>query len=226
MAARKLAVYKPAEAELVAFEKKYLSIVVDCSTTKGMKAAKDSRKEIRDARSNLEDLRKDTKAPVLTKGKQIDAEAKAITERLNILFTKFDTAIKEVENAAEIAKQKALDAALAKEKDLAEREQKIIEREIELGLRDAEVDEPTVVDDEGSTPSVGGGDSAASTVADASVICEPHIKVAGERLVALKKVRNLVEPTDPQPEGSIDTAIARKHDEVLAAIWEIVDEYA
>ena len=109
MAARKLTVYKEATAQLVAFEKQYNSILPDCTTPKGMQAAKDCRKEIRDARSNLEDLRKETKAPVLAKGTQIDTEAKAIKERLDVLFTKFDSHIKEIENAKEIAAKKELD---------------------------------------------------------------------------------------------------------------------
>jgi len=138
MAARKLAVYKALEAELVAFEKDYGSIVVDCSTTKGMKSAKDCRKEIKDVRLNLEDLRKETKAPVLEKGKQIDKEAKEYTARLKVLEDKFDTAIKAIENAKEIAKQKELEDALAKVRELEDREAAIVAKEIELGLREPE----------------------------------------------------------------------------------------
>lgn len=237
-AARKLTVYKELEAQLVEFESNYLSIIVDCSTPVGMKAAKDSRAEIRDVRSNLEDLRKETKAPVLEKGKQIDEEAKAITERLTALFIKFDTAIKDVENAKEIAKQKALDAALEKVSELEAREAAIIAKEIELGLREPEEVEQDVGVTEASSSSAdadsassdGASDVLLSNNADgvraASIVCEPHIKAASERLQVIKKIRQLVEPTDPQPEGSIDEDIARQHDEVLASVWGLVDEYS
>jgi hypothetical protein len=228
-AVRKLTVYSPIRAELLAFEKEYNSIVVECDTPKGMTAAKASRKEIRDVRSNLEDLRKETKAPYLAKGAQVDEEAKAIKGVLDILFNKFDTAIKAIENKAEIDKQKALDAALAKVKDLEDREAAIIAKEIELGLREAdpeEVDEPTAftatdnidtgVDDTPDRPVV-------EEKMDSTVICQPHIDAANDRLAALKAIRKLIEPTDPQKPDSIDEGIARQHDEVLAEVWDIVD---
>jgi hypothetical protein len=233
MAARKLTVYKAAEAELVAFEKDYSSIIVDCSTPAGLKSAKACRKDIKDVRLNLEDLRKETKAPVLAKGKQIDTEAKAIAERLLVLETKFDTAIKAIENAKAIAQQEELDNALAKVRELEEREAAIVAKEIELGLREPEVsdeendvaDSP-VNDDSASSPSDNSRDSSpAPSVKEASVICEPHIKAAAERLSSLRAIRNLVEPTDAQPDKTIDKDIARAHDEALAAIWDIVDAY-
>jgi hypothetical protein len=231
MAARKLVVYKEIMAELVKFEADYSSIVVDCSDAKGMKSAKDCRKEIRDARSNLEDLRKETKAPVLDKGKQIDAEAKAITVRLDVLFTKFDTAIKAIENKAAIAKQTALDEALAKVKELETREQAIIAKEIELGLREAPEDSSKDIPSSNTTTSAVTSTnssmevSSSSANVDVPTICEPHIKAAAERLAVIKKVRGLVEPTDAQPTGDIDAEIARKHDEVLGEIWDLVDRY-
>ena len=224
---RKLTVYKESAALLAEFEEDYGSIIVDCSTPKGMKSAKDCRKEIRDARSNLEDLRKETKAPALAKCTQIDDEAKAIKEKLDVLFTKFDRGIKALENKKEIAAKAEAEAALAKLKDLEDREAAIIAKEIELGLRDAEpeevVEEPTVKD----TKSTGRGRVADSADVDdqPNTICEPHIKAAAERLHALKKIRSLVEPTDDQPADSIDEVIARTHDEVLGEIWDIVDEF-
>jgi len=233
-----IAVYKPVTAQLVEFETKYEAIVVDCSTTKGMTAAKDSRKELRDARLNLEDLRKETKSPVIAKGRQIDAEAKNIAERLQKLESKFDTAIKEVENAKEIAKQKELDAQLAKVKEFEAREAAILEKEYELGIKERPVDDTSSTDivsgepDSDSPCDTDTSRTDASTVADASVICEPHIKIASERLVALKKIRALVEPSDPQPtdeDGNalpIDKAIAKQHDKILAEVWDIVDVLA
>lgn len=229
MAARKLVVYKEFTAQLVKFEEEYGSLLVDCSTPKGMVAAKASRKEIRDTRSNLEDLRKETKAPVLAKAKQVDDEAKAIKVRLDVLFIKFDGKIKEVENAAEIAKQKKVDQATAKLQELEGREEAIKAKEIELGLREPDKDDDRDITNDinhsSDTDSSSDNVSSTSRVENASTICEPHIKAAAERLASLKRVRSLVEPTDPQPKGEIDEEIARKHDEVLAKIWDIVDEY-
>jgi len=225
---RKLTVYNPARAELKEFEDNYNSIVVDCSTSKGMKSAKDCRKEIRDARSNLEDLRKETKAPILAKGTQVDDEAKAIKAKLDTLFEKFDGAIKAIENAKEIAQQKELDASLAKIKDLEDREAAIIAKEIELGLREPE---EVAISDSDNADEL--GDECESlpvatvnnSEGDVGVLAQPHIDLANERLVALRKVRDLIKPTDPQPEsGEIDDKIAVQHDQVLAEVWEIVDE--
>lgn len=236
MAARKLVVYKEFTAQLAEFEAEYGSEIIQCETPTGMKAAKASRKDIRDVRSNLEDLRKETKAPVLAKATQIDDEAKAIKEKLTVLFDKFDTAIKAVENAKEIKKQKELDEALAKVTELEDREAAIKAKEIELGLREPD-DTATVDDSDGSDSESSSVDGTAnddtnepvketsSKASKASTICEPHIKAAAERLAIIKKIRNLVEPTDAQPTGDIDDDIARKHDDALAAIWECVDEY-
>lgn len=230
MGTRKLTVYKEAEAELVVFEKKYEVLVIDCSSPKGMKAAKDSRKEIRDARSNLEDLRKVVKKPILLKAQDVDDQATAIKDRLTVLFLKFDKAIKDVEKAKEIAAKKVLDAALEKEQELTAREAAIVAKEIELGLREPlEEDEPEVVEENHNeveekatkTSKVSKKTHASN---DIPTICEPHIKAAAERLGTLRKIRDLVFETDAQPEGKIDEAIATKHDEVLGKIWDIVDE--
>jgi len=236
MTARKLTVFSGTRAQLAVFVSDYKSIIVDCSDKEGMTSAKASRKEIRDVRSNLEDLRKEAKAPYLAKGTQVDDEAKDIKEKLDELFTKFDGAIKAIENKAQIDAQKKLDDAAAKVADLDEREAAIIAKEIELGLREApeEVEE---VDSEPESSGVGdvvhssdnasSGDDTTTTASTDSIetICEPHIKIAGERLKALKTIRSLVEDTDPQPEGEIDDDIAAKHDDVLAKLWEIVDVF-
>ena len=225
---RKLTAYNPARAQLKEFEDNYNSIVIDCSTPKGMKSAKDCRKEIRDARSNLEDLRKETKAPFLVKGTQVDDEAKAIKVKLDTLFEKFDGSIKAIENAKEIAQQKERDAALAKGKELDEREAAIIAKEIELGLREPEEDDDKPSDDSADDISSDGMDDPAPVVepeGGSTVICQPHIDLSNKRLDALRSIRDLIEPTDPQPEsGEIDDKIAVQHDQVLAEVWEVVDE--
>jgi len=233
--ARKLTVYSAARQELAVFEENYGSIVVDCSTPKGITSAKDCRKEIRDARCNLEDLRKETKAPFIAKGTQVDDEAKAIKAKLDTLFNKFDGAIKAIENAKEIAKAKELADALAKVTELDAREAAIIAKEIELGIREAEPEDCEQEEPEGESVSNSTGSgvnrsnrgksSGATTPAvDETVICQPHIDLSNTRLEALRKISELIKPTDPQPAGEIDEAIARVHDEVLAEVWEIVDE--
>jgi hypothetical protein len=232
MAARKLVVYNDMRKDLAIFEEEYSSIIVDCSTPKGMKSAKDCRKEIRDARSNLEDLRKEAKAPVLAKGTQIDAEAKAIKEKLDVLYTKFDESIKAIENKKEIDAAKAVKAQADKLHELELREQAIYDKEIELGLREADEVDTGTDDDEGTDS---GADSSADLPVNdssderdsgnVSTICEPHIRVAAERLHALKAIRNLVEPSDAQPDGRIEESIAEAHDAILADIWELVDVF-
>lgn len=229
--ARKLTVYSPARQELAVFEENYGSIVVDCSTPKGITAAKDCRKEIRDARCNLEDLRKETKAPFIAKGTQVDDEAKAIKAKLDILFNKFDDAIKAIENKKAIDAAKAITEAADKVKALDAREAAILAKEIELGIREAEPEEADEADDtDGDGDTVDDSDSAdtrASTApaVDETVICQPHIDLSNTRLDALRKISELIKPTDPQPEdGTIDEDIARAHDTVLAEVWEIVDE--
>lgn len=240
MAARKLTVYTDVRKDLAVFEEEYSSIVVDCSTPKGMKSAKDCRKEIRDARLNLEDLRKEAKAPVLAKGTQIDDEAKAIKEKLDALYSKFDGAIKAIENKKEIDAANAIKAQEAKLHELEEREAAIIAKEIELGLREPdEVVEPEEVaevddgdDDSGSVPDDNKGTADDSDIPDSldtpaniETICEPHIKIAAERLAILREIRQLVEPSDAQPEGRIDEGIAETHDAILADVWELVDVF-
>ena len=232
MAARKLVVYNDMRKDLAVFEEEYSSILIDCTTPKGMKSAKDCRKEIRDARLNLEDLRKEAKAPVLAKGTQIDDEAKAIKESLDALYSKFDDSIKAIENKKEIDAAKAVKEQEDKLHDLEEREAACIAREIKLGIREADEEpEPeedtSSVDDSDSSDPVPSTDkgTADDSPADIETICEPHIKVAGERLAVLKKIRNLVEPSDAQPEGRIDEDIAAAHDAILADIWEIVDGF-
>lgn len=234
--ARKLTVYSAARQELAVFEENYGSIVVDCSTPKGITSAKDCRKEIRDARCNLEDLRKETKAPFIAKGTQVDDEAKAIKAKLDTLFNKFDGAIKAIENKKAIDAAAAVTAAAAKLTELEDREQAIFDKEVELGIREPVVEpsEPGATD-EGSDdsdspePSSRGNRGNTSTTAapavDDTVICQPHIDLSNTRLDALRKISELIKPTDPQPEdGTIDEDIARAHDTVLAEVWEIVDE--
>ncbi len=241
---RKLTVYSEFRKDLTEFEDTYGSIIIDCSTPKGMKSAKDCRKEIRDVRCNLEDARKEAKAPHITKGKQVDDEAKELKGKLDALYEKFDSSIKAIENKKAIEAAAAAKATADKLLELDERERAIFDKEVELGLRDPiqSTTEEDDADDEALQETTGddnssvsddvhnssSGDSSDNTGADtrgASTICEPHIKAAAERLGVLKAIRNLVEPSDAQPDGSIDEKIAENHDAILADIWELVDVF-
>ena len=98
--------YTPFETQLTEFKEKYDSIIVDVSTTKGMEAAKASRKELRDAYLNLKDLKTKIKAPVLERGRLIDSEYSHIDAEIKELFAKFDKPIKEKEAEKKAAKEK------------------------------------------------------------------------------------------------------------------------
>ncbi|WPH64065.1 DUF1351 domain-containing protein [Vibrio phage vB_VpP_1] len=98
--------YTPFETKLTEFKDKYESIVVDVSTTKGMEAAKASRKELRDSYLNLKDLKAKIKAPVLERGRLIDSEYNRIDAELKKLFAKFDQPIKDEEAKKKAAKEK------------------------------------------------------------------------------------------------------------------------
>ena len=77
-----IAEYQPIAAVLAELHKRYARVVYDVRTTPGMEMAKAARKELRDVRINLEDIRKELKAPALKRAKAIDEEAKAITEKI------------------------------------------------------------------------------------------------------------------------------------------------
>lgn len=77
--------YRPTEAALVDLHNRYNAVVYDVRTTKGMAEARKGRAELRDLRVALENTRKEIKAPALTRCREIDSEAKRITEALTAL---------------------------------------------------------------------------------------------------------------------------------------------
>lgn len=77
--------YRPTEAALVDLHNRYNAVVYDVRTTKGMAEARKGRAELRDLRVALENTRKEIKAPALTRCREIDSEAKRITEALAAL---------------------------------------------------------------------------------------------------------------------------------------------
>lgn len=76
----------------------------DCTTTKGDKEARESRRMLVTLRTSLEATRKELKSPLLAKAKLIDEEAKRITGEIVALETPIDTVIREAEAVREAAK--------------------------------------------------------------------------------------------------------------------------
>lgn len=85
-------------------------VVYDLTTTKGMKAALEHRAAWRDPRITVEKVRKMAKAPLIALGKNIDARAAWLTERLLEGETPIDQQIK-VEEARREAEREAKAAA-------------------------------------------------------------------------------------------------------------------
>lgn len=73
----------------------------DTTTKEGMALAKEARAEVRGFRTSVEKLRAELKAPLLERGKQIDAEAKRITAELIAIEDPIDAAIKAEERRKE-----------------------------------------------------------------------------------------------------------------------------
>lgn len=108
-----IAEYSPVEAGLADLRRKYLGVVFDVSTGKGMDTAKKARLEIREPRYEVEKIRKNLKAPALEYAKRIDTEAARITAELIALEHPIDAVIgaeekrKEAEKAERIRIEKA-----------------------------------------------------------------------------------------------------------------------
>jgi hypothetical protein len=105
--------YSATEAGLQELRTRMQGVVYEVSTTKGMDAAKKDRRELVTLRTTLEATRKEIKAPALERCKQIDTEARRITEEILKLEQPIDAAIK-----AEEARKEAEKA----EKDRIEKE--------------------------------------------------------------------------------------------------------
>lgn len=100
--------FSQTEAGLAELRSQLAGATFDCSTTAGDKEARASRFALVKLRSALEDKRKELKAPLVERGRLIDAEAKRITGEILALEQPIDAVIRAAE---------------------AEREQRRIERE-------------------------------------------------------------------------------------------------
>ncbi len=97
------------EVGIAKLGKKYQSAVFAVDKAAGMMDAKKARKEIRAPRYNIENIRKDAKAPVIALGRSIDSLAKDLTAELLLLETPIDAQIKAEEGRIAAAKQKLID---------------------------------------------------------------------------------------------------------------------
>lgn len=89
-----IADFKPVEAALADLQRRTKGVLFEVSTVKGMDAARKARAELREYRISLEDKRVELKAPVLERGRLLDAEAKRITAALVALEEPIDAQIK------------------------------------------------------------------------------------------------------------------------------------
>jgi hypothetical protein len=100
---------------------KYQGVIFDVSTRKGLTGAKEARKEIREPRYVIENLRKAGKKPILELGRQLDGRAKEMTERLLTLEAPVHDVIVEEETRAERERQAKIEAELARVENLQAR---------------------------------------------------------------------------------------------------------
>lgn len=95
-----IAEYNETAAAIALLRDKYAA-PLDTTSKDGMAAAKEARAEVRGYRGSVEKLRTELKAPLLERGKQIDAEAKRITAELIAIEEPIDAAIKAEERRKE-----------------------------------------------------------------------------------------------------------------------------
>lgn len=105
-----LAKFDEASTLLPELEKKYKNVVYAVDTAQGMTDAKAARKAIKDPRVAVENARVAAKAPLLKLGRDIEAQANAIKNRLSAIETPIDQQItaqetKEAERKAALEKR-------------------------------------------------------------------------------------------------------------------------
>lgn len=96
-----LANFDRVAAGLALLEKNFKGVLYEVDTTLGMAHAKAARSQIREPRYEVERLRKDAKAPLLSLGKRLDAEATRITNALLTLENPIHEQIKGEEDRIE-----------------------------------------------------------------------------------------------------------------------------
>lgn len=134
-----VAEYSTTEAALNDLRARFGKSEFDVSSAEGLKAAKKARTELVGLRTALESRREEIKAPILERGRLIDAEAKRITAELLKLETPIAEAIKAEEKRKEQEKAAKELAEKARVKAAQERITAIQEfHPLALGCRTAE----------------------------------------------------------------------------------------
>lgn len=87
-----------AEATVKGAETKYGCVVYDATTVAGMAALKEAKKELTKIRTSIEKTRVQLKQPYVDAGKEVDAFAKALTERITKLELPVKTALQAEED--------------------------------------------------------------------------------------------------------------------------------
>jgi hypothetical protein len=121
--------YSQTAAALEELRGRYAGVVYQVTTTKGLRAAKKGRAELRDLRVRLEKTRVQVKAPYLKQIRLIDGEAKSITRELIALEQPIDEQIKAEEARKEEARRAREEARLQALREQLERERAELERQ-------------------------------------------------------------------------------------------------
>jgi hypothetical protein len=108
-----VAEYSNTIAQLAEMRQQLTGATFDCTTREGDKQARQTRRMLVELRVAIEEKRKELKAPLLTKGKLLDDEAKRITAEIVAMETPIDTKIKAEEGrrAAIVAEAERKEAA-------------------------------------------------------------------------------------------------------------------
>lgn len=109
-----LANFDRVAAGLALLEKNFKGVLYQVDTPLGMSHAKAARTQIREPRYEVERLRKEAKAPLLSLGKRLDVEATRITNALLTLENPIDEQIKTEEDRKEQEKIAKANAEIAR----------------------------------------------------------------------------------------------------------------
>lgn len=131
-----VAEYSSTAAGLADLRARYAGARFDCTSTAGMAAATEARRELRTLRTSLEDLRQRIKAPVLERGRLIDDEARRITREIAALETPIDEQIRAEQDRREAERERKRAAERERVEAIAKRVEWIRDRFV-AAVRDA-----------------------------------------------------------------------------------------
>lgn len=97
-------------AGLSELKDRFGGVVYDVRTTEGLETAREARRALREPRYEVERIRKDAKKPLLELGKQIDGEAKRITDAILAIEDPIDAQIRGEEQRREAERQAKVEA--------------------------------------------------------------------------------------------------------------------